>query len=199
MKKILHVIASPRGEASYSQKLANALIDKLKTEYPGSGILAKNLNREVYEHLQLAHASAFVIAPEKQDAGQAAISLHSNETVAELLDADILVISTPMYNFSIPSSLKAWLDHITRSGLTFRFSAEGPEGLVTGKKIYVAIASGGVYSEGVMKEFDFIEPYLKSVLAFIGLTDINFLRVEGISIPGIQETALEKAISDIKL
>lgn len=199
MKKILHVIASPRGEASYSQKLANALIDRIKTDHPGSEVLVKNLNREIYQHLQLAHASAFVTAPEKQDAGQSAISLHSDETIEELLAADILVISTPMYNFSIPSSLKAWIDHISRSGRTYRFSAQGPEGLVTGKKVYVTIASGGVYSEGVMKQFDFIEPYLKSVLAFIGLTDVQFLRVEGVSIPGIQETALEKAIGEINL
>lgn len=199
MKKILHVIGSPRGEASFSRKLANTLIDRLQQQHPGSTVTEKNLNREAYEHLQLAHVAAFVTAPEKQDAGQAAISIHSDESVSELMDADIIVISTPMYNFSIPSSLKAWIDHISRSGRTYRFSAQGPEGLVTGKKVYVTIASGGVYSEGVMKGYDFIEPYLKSVLAFIGLNDVTFLRVEGVSIPGLQETALSNAIGKIEL
>jgi FMN-dependent NADH-azoreductase len=104
-----------------------------------------------------------------------------------------------MYNFSIPSTLKAWLDHIVRPGLTFSYSEKGPEGLVKGKKVYLILSTGGIYSEGPMKPHDFVEPYLRFMLGFIGLTDITVFRVEGLAIPGIKETAMEKAIAGISL
>ena len=111
----------------------------------------------------------------------------------DFLAADIVVIGAPMYNFSIHSVLKAWIDHVVRSGVTFRVSEAGVEGLIKGKKVYVAISSGGVYSDGPMKAYDFIEPYLRSVLGFIGLTDLTFFRAEGLNVPGVKETAMEKA------
>src|SRR5581483_12149622 len=100
-----------------------------------------------------------------------------DENIRAVQDADILVIGAPMYNFSIPSALKAWIDHVVRRGVTFSYSDKGPEGLVKGKKVYVAISSGGVFSEGMLKTMDFVEPYLRTVLGFIGLTDIRFFRV----------------------
>ena len=115
------------------------------------------------------------------------------------MDADIIVIGAPLYNFSIHSSLKAWIDHIVRAGITFKYDENGANGLVTGKKVYVAFSSGGIYSEGPWKPFDFVEPYLKHILGFIGLTDITIFRVEGTNIPVVQDTALEKGISSIHL
>jgi len=112
---------------------------------------------------------------------------------------DILVIGAPMYNFSIHSTLKAWLDHIVRAGQTFTYSEKGIEGLVKGKKVYVALASGGIYSEGLMKGMDFVEPYLRAVLGAIGLTDITFVRAEGLNMPGVKEEAMEKAIASIRV
>ena len=104
-----------------------------------------------------------------------------------------------MYNFSLPSALKAWIDHIVRAGKTFSYSEKGVSALVTGKKVFLVIASGGVYSDGPLKEHDFVEPYLRWILGFIGLTDITTVRVEGAGVPGLKETALEKAIAGIHL
>jgi FMN-dependent NADH-azoreductase len=104
-----------------------------------------------------------------------------------------------VYNFSIPSVLKAWFDHLARAGKTFKYTANGPEGLVKGKKIYLAIASGAIFSEGEMKSYDFVEPYLRVVLGFLGMTDVTTIRVEGVAIPGLKETALERAVASIAI
>src|SRR5690606_13185688 len=119
-----------------------------------------------------------------------------DEAIAALKAADIIVIGVPMYNFSIHSTLKAWIDHIMRAGVTFKYTEDGPVGLLGNKKVYLAIASGGVYS-GDRKQFDFTEPYLRAALGFIGITDITTYRVEGVAIPGIQEDAYSKAIEAI--
>jgi FMN-dependent NADH-azoreductase len=124
---------------------------------------------------------------------------HSDENIHAVKEADILVIGAPMYNFAIHSTLKAWIDHIVRKGETFNVTEKGAEGLVKGKKVYVALSSGGIYSEGPWKEMDFVEPYLRSILGFIGLTDITFVRVEGLNVPGVKDGALEKAIASITI
>jgi FMN-dependent NADH-azoreductase len=116
------------------------------------------------------------------------------------MDADAVVLGVPIYNFAIPSALKTWIDHVARVGRTFKYGAHGsPEGLVKGKKVYLAVASGGIYSEGPMKAFDFAEPYLKAVLGFLGMTDIRTFRAEGTAIPNIKETALAKAIESVRI
>jgi FMN-dependent NADH-azoreductase len=115
------------------------------------------------------------------------------------MDADVIVIDAPLYNFSIPSALKAWVDHIARAGVTFKYDENGPEGLVKGKKVYVALASGGIYSDGPMKGYDFAAPYLKSVLGFMGMTDFTVFRVEGVSYPNLKDTALQTAVDSIVL
>jgi FMN-dependent NADH-azoreductase len=104
-----------------------------------------------------------------------------------------------MYNFGIPSTLKTWIDHVARAGKTFKYDGKTPEGLVKNKKVYLAISSGGVYSEGFMKAYDFTESYLRAVLGFMGMTDIKAFRVEGVKVPGMQEIALDKAIQAIEL
>jgi FMN-dependent NADH-azoreductase len=109
------------------------------------------------------------------------------------------VIGAPLYNFGIHSALKAWIDHIARAGVTFKYDENGPEGLIKGKKVYLAVSSGAIYSTGPMQSFYFVVPYLKAVLGFIGLTDMTVFRVEGSSMPGMQDSALEKGISSIYL
>jgi FMN-dependent NADH-azoreductase len=104
-----------------------------------------------------------------------------------------------MYNFNIHSTLKAWLDHIVRAGVTFKYDKNGAEGLIKGKKVYIAETTGGIYSEGPMQANDYIAPYLKTILGLIGMIDVTIFRVEGTSIPGIQDTALEKGINSIIL
>ena len=195
--KILHIISSPRGEASFSFKLGNEIIERILSRHPESTVEARNLTETPFPHLEEAHLSSFFTEPEKRTNIQAEAAKRSDEAVAELMEADVVVIGVPMYNFGINSTLKAWLDHIIRAGITFAYDEDGPKGLVRNKKVYLAISSGGIYSDGPMKSYDFTEPYLTKVLNFIGMTDITTYRVEGIALPGIQDEALHKAIEKI--
>jgi FMN-dependent NADH-azoreductase len=111
--------------------------------------------------------------------GQHQATALADELIAELEAADTIVIAAPMYNFTISSPLKAWIDHIARAGRTFRYSASGPEGLLTGKKVFVITSRGGFYAEGPGKAMDFQEPYLRAMLGFLGLTDVTFIHTEG--------------------
>jgi len=199
MKKILNVISSTRGAASYSIQLAEALIDSLRAAYPGSTVKTVNLAEKHFPHLEESHIAGFFMPPEQQTEQHKEVLRHSDEAIQDLLEADILVIGAPMYNFSIPSALKAWIDHIVRKGVTFNYSEKGVEGLVKDKKVYLVESSGGIFSEGMLKEKDFVEPYLKWILGFIGLTDITTLRVEGTSVPGVKEQAIFKALAGIKV
>lgn len=199
MKKILHIISSPRGEASLSNKLGNAIIEKIKAEHPASVVKESNLVTQPFPHLEEAHLASFFTPAENWTSENIAAIKHSEDAIQEILDMDILVISAPLYNFSIPSNLKAWIDHIVRKEITFKYDENGAEGLIKGKKVYIALSSGGIYSDGPMQPFNYAEPYLKFILTFIGLTDISVFRAEGSSIPGMQDSALEKGISSINL
>lgn len=199
MKKILHVISSPRGEASFSIKLGNAIVDKLKDSYPGSDVKEVNLVNMQFPHLEEAHLTSFFTPPESRTEENKAAVRHSDEAIQELMDADVIVIGAPMYNFTIHSSLKAWIDHVVRAGVTFRYDENGAEGLVKNKKVYIAETSGAIYSEGPMQPYDFAAPYLKTILGHIGLTDVSVFRIEGTAIPGVQDSALEKGINSIQL
>ena len=106
----------------------------------------------------------------------------SDTLISELEAADTIVLTAPMYNFSIPSTLKAWIDHVARRGRTFSYSAAGPQGLLSGKKVFVLTARGGIYSQGPSQAFDFQVPYLRGVFGFIGLTDVTFIHFEGTKI-----------------
>lgn len=199
MKKILNIISSPRGAGSYSIQLAQALIDSLGKANPGSTVKTVNLAEKQFPHLEESHITGFFTPPDQQTDRHREALQHSEEAIRDILEADVLVIGAPMYNFTIHSALKTWIDHIVRRGRTFSYSEKGPEGLVKGKKVYIVLASGGVYSEGPGKGQDFVEPYLRSVLGFIGLTDVTTLRVEGTGIPGIMEHAMEKALAGIRV
>jgi FMN-dependent NADH-azoreductase len=199
MKKILNIISSPRGTASYSIRLADAILEKIQTLYPGSSIVTTDLAKQNFPHLEEAHLTSFFTPADKHTEKDKAAIRHSNDAIKDLKDADIIVIGAPMYNFGMASTLKAWIDHIVRAGVTFSYSEKGAEGLLKGKKVYIALASGGVYSEGPMKVNDFVDPYLRFILGFIGMTDITTFRVEGTSIPGIQDTAWEKALAAVSI
>lgn len=197
MKKILHIISSPRGAASMSIKLGNAIIEKIQATYPGATVTESNLVKKQFPHLEESHLAAFFTPAESRSAENQEAIRHSDEAIQEIQNADIIVIGVPFYNFGIHSTLKAWIDHIARAGVTFKYGENGPEGLIKDKKVYLAIASGGIYSDGPMQGFDFAAPYLKSVLGFLGMTDVSVFRVEGASIPVIQDSALEKGIESI--
>jgi FMN-dependent NADH-azoreductase len=196
--KILRLLTSFRGNKSQSYQLSNFLIDKLKSQHANAEILVRNLVTDEVPHLSDMQFTSFVTPAEDLSADMKKAIAYSNKAIEELMQSDIVVIDVPMYNFGIPSSLKAWIDQITRAGLTFRYTEKGVEGLINNKKVYLSIASGGIYSEGPMKEYDHTEKYLRMVLGFIGITDITVFRVEGVAIPGIKEEAMPKAIHSVE-
>lgn len=197
-KKILHLIASPQGEASISRKLSNTIIEKLQAKYPGSIVKERDLAQESFPHLDGLQISSWFTPAEDHSLQQATAIKRSEEAIAEMQEADIYVIGAPFYNFAIPSTLKAYLDHIARPGITFRYNEDGiPEGFLKNKKAYIAIASSGVYSEGEFQSFDFVTPYLKFILGFLGITNLTIFRVEGLRIAGVQETALQNGIESV--
>lgn len=197
--KILHLISSPRDEASFSIKLGKTVVDRLLAAHPDSTVKEHNLTKTSFPHLEEVHLNSFFTPKENHTPELTEAIKHSDEAIAELMDADVIVIGVPMYNFGIHSTLKAWIDHIARAGKTFSYSEKGPEGLIHNKKVYLAIATGGVYSEGAMKAYDFTEPYLRTILGFLGMTDLTTFRVEGMNMPELKDQALEKAIAAIQL
>ncbi|QEC74661.1 FMN-dependent NADH-azoreductase [Mucilaginibacter ginsenosidivorax] len=199
MKKILHIIASPKGENSFSIRLGNAIIDKLRAADPGSTVQVHDLTKHPFPHLEEATLAAFYTPAAEQTAATRAALQHSDDAIAELMAADVIVIGTPLWNFGIPSVLKAWIDHIARAGITFNYSETGAEGLVKGKTVYVAMASGGVYSSGPYQVYDYVPTYLKGVLGFMGMTDLHVFRAEGLAYPGQAEAALQRGINAIAL
>jgi FMN-dependent NADH-azoreductase len=198
MKHILHVISSIQGQGSYSIKLGQAVVEKIQEKYPGSTVEELNLSEQEIPHLNPdSLRKLFTPANMLSDDDKESVRF-ADDLLRQLRSADIIIIGAPLYNFTIHSGLKAWIDHITRPGITFGYGADGrPVGMVTGKKVYIAMASGGVYSEGPGKANDFVVPYLTAFLGFLGMTDITAFRAEGLKVPGIQEHSIEKAINSI--
>lgn len=199
MKRILHLISSPRGVDSFSIKLANAVIDKLFLKFPDGILEEVNLLESKVPHLDNKHLKSFFVPADSATSEEQDFARYSDEAIRQLMVADIIVIGAPLYNFGISSSLKAWIDQIARAGITFRYDENGAQGLVTGKKVYVAMSSGAIYSEGFYQSYDFVSPYLKTMLGFLGMTDLTIFRVEGVNIPDLKEHALEKAIESIEI
>ncbi len=175
MSRLLFVSSSLFGEGSKSRQVARDLVETLSRAAPGATVVERVLDARTMPHLDVETISAW-----QAQNGAAALS---EALTREVEEADTIVIAAPMYNFSIPSTLKAWIDHIARAGRTFRYTAAGPEGLLKGKKVYIVTGRGGVYSgASPSKAMDFQEPYLRSVLGFLGLTDIAFIHVEGLAL-----------------
>ncbi|MFL9844185.1 FMN-dependent NADH-azoreductase [Flavobacterium rhizosphaerae] len=199
MKNILHIITSPRGKESISIKLGNALVNEVLQTHPGSTVTELNLAEHPLPHLDEATVNALRTPVDQHTELQKEVIKASDAAIAQLFDADILVIGVPLYNFGVPSNLKSWLDHVLRAGKTFSYTAEGPKGLAAGKKVYLAFSSGGVYSEGPATGLDFATPYLTAVLGFIGIQDVSVIRAEGLAIPGLKENAFDKALASIEV
>jgi FMN-dependent NADH-azoreductase len=200
MKHILHLKSSLQGAASYSIKLGKTIVEEIQHKYPGSTVEELNLVEMDIPHLSPDNLRTYFTPAEQLAEADIKSNSLSDELVRQLFAADIIVIGAPLINFTIHTALKAWIDHVTRPKITFGYSEDGlPVGLVTGKKIYVAMSSGGVYSEGPWKANDFVAPYLKAFLGFLGMTDVTVFRAEGLKIPGLMEHAMEKAISSIQI
>jgi FMN-dependent NADH-azoreductase len=192
MSKVLLVTSSPRGAASHSSRIARQLADQLASGDSQSTVVVRDLFREPLPHIGEEFVTALGAPPEQRTAAQSAAVALSDQLVAEVFAADTIVIASAMINFGVSSTLKAYIDNLLRAGATFRYTANGPEGLVKGKKAYIVQASGGIYSEGPAKAANFQDTYLKHVLGFIGITDVEVIHMEGIA---FGPEAAEKALS----
>ena len=199
MKNILHIISSPRAETSASRKLGNAVIQKIREKYSDSIVKERDLTKSKVPLLEEVHINTFFTPAENHSEEQQSINKYSEDLISELKEADIIVIDSPMYNFSVPATLRAYFDFTSRAGYTFKYDENGPKGLLTDKKLYVAFTSGNIYSEGPYQLYDSNIPYIKNIFGFYGISDISVFRAEGLSIPGIMETSLEKAINNIAI
>jgi FMN-dependent NADH-azoreductase len=180
--KLLHVDSSILGPHSASRELSAAWVDTWRQRNSQADIRHLDLAREPLSHLTGEIFGARSTPEGSRDAALQRDVAIDQSTLDDFLAADVVVIGAPMYNFSIPSQLKAWIDRIVVAGKTFHYTANGPEGLATGKKVVIVISRGGVYAEGPAAAMDFQETYLRSVLGFIGVTDVEMIRAEGLSI-----------------
>lgn len=184
---LLHVDSSALGAHSVSRELSRAITDSLLREHPRASLTYRDLAADPLPH--------WAPAP---DAAQPA-ERGGSEALDEFLAADIVVVGAPMYNFSIPSTLKAWIDRLAVAGKTFRYTAEGPEGLARGKRILIASSRGGIYSEGPAAPMDFQEAYLRTVFGFFGIDEIAIVRAEGVNLgPEQKQRAIAGALASIR-
>jgi len=172
--KVLEISASGRRHDSTSRMLTAELIAALESRYDTIDVTRRDLSDGV-PFVDEAWIEANFTAGEERNEQQRETLAYSDTLVAELQNADVIVMGVPIYNFSIPAALKAWIDMIARARLTFRYTENGPRGMLEGKKVYVVVASGGV---AVGSDYDFATPYLRHALAFIGITDIEFIAAE---------------------
>lgn len=176
--KILQINASARREGANSTKLANTVVERLQAAHPGATLTLRDLAATPVSILDETALGALFTPAEQRSASQAALVAEYDALIAEVMAHDVLVLGVPMYNFGVPVQLKAWLDAIARAGVTFRYTESGPEGLVKGKTVYIALARGGLYRD---QPHDSQVPYLKTVLGFLGLTDLRFIYAEGLN------------------
>jgi FMN-dependent NADH-azoreductase len=177
MSTILALTSSSLGPDSVSSRLVEDAVARLVAAEPGSRIIRRDLGAEPVPHFGPVAAAALGAGEPGSEDERAARAL-SDRLIDELREADVIVIGAPMYNFGIPSTLKAWFDHVLRAGVTFRYTEAGPEGLLKGKRAIVVLSRGGLYSEGPAQAMDSQEPHLRTMLTFIGITDVAFVRAE---------------------
>lgn len=179
---VLSIETSPLGDYSVSRKLTAKILSELKAKHSDTHVVTRDLAAYPLPHLDGMTVGAFFTPPDQRNEAQNTALNLSDQCVDELIAADIIVIGAPMWNFGIPSSLMAWIDHIIRTGRTFQYGASGPESLLPpGKKVIIASSRGGVYTSGPMQSMDHQETYLKTALGFIGLHDVVVVRAEGVA------------------
>ena len=193
---ILQINASARREGANSTRVANAIVARLQAANPAAMLTLRDLAVTPHPVLDEAALGALFTPAEQRTAEQAARVVLDDALIAEIQAHDMIVLGVPMYNFGIPVQLKSWIDAIARAGVTFRYTATGPEGLLTGKKVFVALARGGLYRDTAN---DSQVPYLKSVLGFLGLTDVHFIYAEGLAMgPEASEKGFAQAEADLQ-
>jgi FMN-dependent NADH-azoreductase len=181
MSTLLHIDSSARFTGSITRQLSAAYVEQWQAKHAGARVITRDLASDNLPHINEALLGAYFTPTEQRSAEQQSIIALSDKLVDELIAADTLVIGIPMYNFAPPSAFKAWIDHICRAGRTFKYGENGPVGLLSGKRAVVILTRGGVYSEGPAQVLDFQSAYIKSVLGFIGITDVELVVVEGVA------------------
>ncbi|WP_095204206.1 FMN-dependent NADH-azoreductase [Mesorhizobium carmichaelinearum] len=195
---ILLVTSSPRGAASHSTRIATEFAEKLVTADPSNTLVVRDLVANPLPHIDADYSTGIYTPAEARTPRQAEVVGVSDVVLDELFAADTVILATGFINFNISSTLKSWVDHIARSGRSFAYGESGPKGLVTGKKVYIVLASGGIYSEGAAVQFDHAIPYLRGVLGFLGMTDVDVIRIEGVGMgPDAVTAALAKATAKV--
>jgi FMN-dependent NADH-azoreductase len=196
MTTLLHINASIHGEHGQSSRLADQFVQLWHTHRPEGRIVRLDLAREVVPHLSAERFAAFLAKPDERSTAQRAVSDYSDALIAQLRQAEVIVLGLPMYNFGVPSQLKAYFDHIARAGETFRYTAHGPVGLLTGKRAYVFATRGGHYAGTPL---DTQTQYVRDFLRFLGIEDIRFVYAEGLAIsPESRSAGLGSAAAQIE-
>ena len=193
MKKVLVLNSSLNGEQGNSTKLSQLFVEQLANNQQIS-VTTRDLSDNAIAHLTQTEMAAWMTDANERSDEQKLLAAISDDLIAELNDNELIVIGMPMYNFGIPSTFKAWIDRIARAGITFKYTEQGAVGLIKDKKVVVLAARGGVY-QGT--DMDTQTKYLKDVLGFVGMTDVNFIYAEGLAMPGAEES-LETAANEIK-
>lgn len=189
--KILAIHSSARVDGSQSTRIAQDIVAKLQQRHPGAEVTVRDLTRNPHPVLDEAALQALFTPAEQRSPEQAARVALDDALIDELKAHDVIVLGVPMYNFGIPAQLKNWIDAVARAQVTFRYTANGPEGLVTGKTVYAALARGGRYRDTAA---DTQVPYLRTVLGFLGMTDVRFVYAEGLAMgPDAAQQALREA------
>ena len=189
MSRILVIESSARQQGSVSRQLTEQFISQWKNAHPADEVRVRDLAAEPVPHLDADLLGGWMKPADQQSSAEQQALQRSDTLTAELLTADVLVLAAPMYNFAIPSTLKAWLDHVLRAGKTFKYTETGPQGLLTGKRAFVLTARGGIYAGGTL---DHQEPYLRQALGFIGIHQVEFVHAEGLNLGA---EAMEKGLS----
>jgi FMN-dependent NADH-azoreductase len=196
MTTLLQINASIHGDNGQSSQLANRFVAGWRARHPHAHVVHRDLARDPVPHLTAEGFAAFLAAPAQRSEAQAGLALYSDTLIAELKQADVIVLGLPMYNFGVPSQLKAYFDHIARAGVTFRYTAQGPVGLLGNKKVYVFAARGGLYAGNAL---DTQTHYVRDFLRFLGLADLEFVFAEGLAIgPEARDSALSGAHARIE-
>ncbi|MFQ6572643.1 FMN-dependent NADH-azoreductase [Pseudomonas sp. UM16] len=191
MSRVLVIESSARQQDSISRQLTRDFVSQWQVAHPDDQITLRDLAVNPVPHLDANLLGGWMKPEDQRNADELQALARSNELTDEVLAADVLVLAAPMYNFTIPSTLKAWLDHVLRAGVTFKYTETGPQGLLTGKKAYMLTARGGIHAGATT---DHQEPYLRQVMAFIGIHDVTFIHAEGLNLGGdFHEKGLNQA------
>ena len=192
---VLQINSSVRGKASHSTRLANRIVERLRDADPGATLTVRDLGLSPHPVLDEAALGALFTPASQRTPEQAARAALDDALIAEIQAADAVVLGVPMYNFGVPASLKNWIDAIAKAGVTFKYTANGPVGLIEGKKVYAVLTRGGIYRD---QPHDTQVPYLRQALGFLGIKDVEFIYAEGLAMgPEAEQKALASAQTQI--